>query len=137
MRRRCRTRHSKIDLIYHESIHKKRWAEPVITAAWIINRIPSSENVTSSDVTSIAIARRQDVTKHDVTPDGAVITPYADNSMITRSRARHIDETTDPTDGGASKKQVVVPSEFVPSVKKLIKHVERLMMSNLPLKAEC
>ncbi|GMF29878.1 unnamed protein product [Phytophthora fragariaefolia] len=32
--------------------------------------------------------------------------------MITRSRARHIDETTNPEDGGARKKQVVAPSEI-------------------------
>jgi hypothetical protein len=31
--------------------------------------------------------------------------------MITRSRARHIDETTDPEDAGPSKRQVVAPSE--------------------------
>ncbi|GMF15350.1 unnamed protein product [Phytophthora fragariaefolia] len=32
--------------------------------------------------------------------------------MITRSRARHIDETTDPEAGGARKKEVVAPSEI-------------------------
>jgi len=31
--------------------------------------------------------------------------------MITRSRARHIEETTDPEDTGPSKKQVVATSE--------------------------
>ncbi|GMF56359.1 unnamed protein product [Phytophthora fragariaefolia] len=49
------------------------------------------------------------MTNHDVTPDGAAITPYADHAMITRSRALHIDETTDPEDGEARKKQVVAP----------------------------
>ncbi|GMF34508.1 unnamed protein product [Phytophthora fragariaefolia] len=56
--------------------------------------------VPASDVISIVGAKQQDVTNHDVTPDGAVITPYADPPMITRSRTRHIDETTDPEDGG-------------------------------------
>ncbi|GMF58097.1 unnamed protein product [Phytophthora fragariaefolia] len=68
--------------------------------------------VPASNVTSIVEVRRQDMTHHDVTPDGAAITPYADHSMITRSRSRHIDETTDPEDGGARKKQVVAPSEI-------------------------
>ncbi|GMF23747.1 unnamed protein product [Phytophthora fragariaefolia] len=66
----------------------------------------------ASDVTSIVEARRQDMTHHDVTPDGAAITPYANHPMITRSRARHTDETTDPEGGGARKKQVVAPSEI-------------------------
>ncbi|GMF28853.1 unnamed protein product [Phytophthora fragariaefolia] len=68
--------------------------------------------VPASDVTSIVEASRQDMTNHDVAPDGAAITPYADHPIITRSRARHIDETTDPDDGEARKKQVVAPSEI-------------------------
>ncbi|GMF42694.1 unnamed protein product [Phytophthora fragariaefolia] len=65
-----------------------------------------------SGVSSIVEASRQGVTNHNVTEDGAAITPYADHSIITRSRARHIDDTTDPKDGGARKKQVVAPSEI-------------------------
>ncbi|KAJ8575671.1 hypothetical protein ON010_g3540 [Phytophthora cinnamomi] len=39
------------------------------------------------------------------------IVPYGStHHMITRSRARHIDETTDPEEAGARKKQVVAPS---------------------------
>ncbi|GMF58101.1 unnamed protein product [Phytophthora fragariaefolia] len=93
--------------------------------------------VPSSDVTSIVEARPQDMTNHDVTPDGAAITPYADHPMITRSRARHIDETTDPEDGGHVKSKWWHHRRFGPSVKRFIKPVPRLMMSSLPLKAEC
>ncbi|GMF54607.1 unnamed protein product [Phytophthora fragariaefolia] len=68
--------------------------------------------VPASDVTSIVEASQQDMTNHDVTPEGAAITPYADHPMINRSRARHTDETTYHEDGGARKKQVVTPSEI-------------------------
>ncbi|GMF34919.1 unnamed protein product [Phytophthora fragariaefolia] len=59
--------------------------------------------VPTSDVTSIVEARRRNVTTPDVTPVGAAITTYTDHPMITRSRARLIDEITNPEDGGTQK----------------------------------
>ncbi|GMF44010.1 unnamed protein product [Phytophthora fragariaefolia] len=80
--------------------------------------------VPASDVTSIVEARRQGMNNHAVTPDGAAITPYPDHPMITRSCDRHIDETTDPEDGGARKSKWWHHRRFGPSVKRLIKPVQ-------------
>jgi hypothetical protein len=49
--------------------------------------------------------------QRDTSSDSAMVPYGPTHAMITRSRARHIEETTDPESAGPSKKQVVAPSE--------------------------
>jgi hypothetical protein len=49
--------------------------------------------------------------QRDTSADSAMVPYGPTHAMITRSRARHIEETTDPENAGPSKKQVVAPSE--------------------------
>ncbi|KAE8976623.1 hypothetical protein PF011_g23972 [Phytophthora fragariae] len=47
--------------------------------------------------------------QHEVTTETAIV-PAPSHSMITRSRTRHIQETTDPEKAEGRKKQIVAPS---------------------------
>ncbi|KAE9097645.1 hypothetical protein PF010_g15870 [Phytophthora fragariae] len=47
--------------------------------------------------------------QHEVTTETAIV-PAPSHSMITRSRTRHIEETTDPEEAEGRKKQIVAPS---------------------------
>ncbi|KAE9235367.1 Retrovirus-related Pol polyprotein from transposon TNT 1-94 [Phytophthora fragariae] len=47
--------------------------------------------------------------QHEVTTETAIV-PAPSHSMITRSRTRHIEETTDPEEVEGRKKQIVAPS---------------------------
>ncbi|KAE9280197.1 hypothetical protein PF008_g28194 [Phytophthora fragariae] len=47
--------------------------------------------------------------QHEVTTETAIV-PAPSHSMITRSRTRHIEETTDPVEEEGRKKQIVAPS---------------------------
>ncbi|KAE8976303.1 hypothetical protein PR002_g25350 [Phytophthora rubi] len=47
--------------------------------------------------------------QHEVTTETAIV-PASSHSMITRSRTRHIEETTDPEEAEGRKKQIVAPS---------------------------
>ncbi|KAE8892458.1 hypothetical protein PF003_g23677 [Phytophthora fragariae] len=47
--------------------------------------------------------------QHDVTTETEIV-PAPSHSMITRSRTRHIEETTDPEEAEGRKKQLVAPS---------------------------
>jgi hypothetical protein len=49
--------------------------------------------------------------QRDTSTDSAMVPYGPTHAMITRSRARHIEATTDPEDAGPSKRQVVAPSE--------------------------
>ncbi|GMF42233.1 unnamed protein product [Phytophthora fragariaefolia] len=93
--------------------------------------------VPASNALSIVEARRQDVTNHDMTPNGASITLYADHLMITPHVLLIWMRQLIQKMGARVKSKWWYHRRFGPSVKRLIKPVPRLMMSSLPLKAEC
>ncbi|KAE8985601.1 hypothetical protein PR001_g22841 [Phytophthora rubi] len=76
------------------------------------------EDVAAADATAPSRGQTQTVTifndevvplQHEVTTETAIV-PALSHSMITRSRTRYIEETTDPEEAEGRKRQIVAPS---------------------------
>ncbi|GMF17574.1 unnamed protein product [Phytophthora lilii] len=78
---------------------KSSASEPQLTG----RQIPVSQQIVPAQVEVADVIPLQ----RDTVTESAMVPYESTHPMITRSRARHIDETTDPEEAGARKKQVI------------------------------